>query len=56
VSNDIEAERLKLEKERLRIEKAKLLVLAASYEINRRAAIKANRSILDKIDDALFGW
>lgn len=49
-----ETELLAIERERLRLERVKLAILAAQYEMQRRAYRRANRSIWDRIEDAIF--
>lgn len=50
-----EQQRLEIERERLRLEKVRTILMLADYEIRRRAHLRANRSIMDRIDDLLFG-
>ena len=56
MSNDLEAERLKVERERLEVERARLSLVALSLQVQRKSIARKNRSWLDRIGDALYDW
>jgi len=56
VSEQIDAELLKLERERIEVERARLALLTASLQLQRKAIARKNRSWLEKIGDALYDW
>lgn len=51
-----ESERLAIERERLRVEKLKFLMLAELVRIQQQTERRANRSLYDRFEDALFDW
>lgn len=56
MSDDTEAERLRIERERLHVEKLKFLMLAEIARSQRRVEQRAKRSWLDRVEDSIFDW